>query len=117
MSIAGEEADRMLVEQGLLVGDNSTVLHFMPPCDGKERVFIAKARAPDCRLVRTSQMTFSVIHKQKGFPGMAAAWFPGEHQDGPARDFLAAVSNYIPAFRSLDPVLPPASGRVARRTD
>ncbi len=85
--------------------DNATVLRFMPPYDGKERVFIAKARAEDCRLVPTPQRTFSVIHKKKGFPGMAAAWFPGEHQNGPARDFLGAVAECIGAIRRLDPVI------------
>ena len=84
--------------------DKATVLRFMPR-HSEERVFIAKARAEDCRLVPTSQRTFSVIHKQKGFPGMAAAWFPGEHQNGPARDFLAAVADYIEAVRRFDPVL------------
>lgn len=85
--------------------DNSTVFRFMPLYNGRERVFIAKARAKDCRLLPTPQRTFTVIHNQKGFPGMAAAWFPGEHQAGPARDFLAAVSEYIRIIRKLDPIL------------
>jgi hypothetical protein len=92
----------------LVVGlyDNAIVLRFMPPYNGKERVYIAKARAENCRLVPTPQRTlFPVTHKQKGFPGMAAAWFPGEHQNGPARDFLADVSEYIGDIRRLDPIL------------
>jgi hypothetical protein len=84
--------------------DNATVLRFMPPHEGKERVFIANARTEDCRLVPISERTFAVIHKQKGFPGMASAWFPGEHQNGPARDFLARAADYIAALRGLDPV-------------
>jgi hypothetical protein len=85
--------------------DNATVFRFMPPYDGKARVFITKARGEDCRLVPTPLRTFAGIRGRKGFPGMAAAWFPGEHQAGPARDFLTAVAEYLPKIRKLDPVL------------
>ncbi len=84
--------------------DNATVFRFMPPYDGKGRVFITKARAEDCRLVPTLLRTFAIIRGQKGFPGMAAAWFPREHQAGPAQDFLTAVAEYIPTIRKFDPV-------------
>ena len=85
--------------------DNATVFRFMPPYDGKARVFITKARVEDCRIVPTPLRTFAIIRRQKGFPGMAAAWFPGEHQAGPAHDFLTAVGEYLPTIRKFDPVL------------
>lgn len=85
--------------------DNATVLRFMPAYIGDERIFIAKARAGDCRVLPAKQRTFTVVRRQRGFPGMAAAWFPGEHQTGAARDFLAATAEYIPTIRKFDPVL------------
>lgn len=84
--------------------DSATVFRVMPPDSGEVRPFIAKARTKDCRLLPVSRRTFAVIQKRKGFPGMAAAWFPGEHKAGPARDFLAAVADYIPTVRKFDPV-------------
>ncbi|MCF4166644.1 hypothetical protein L2U69_13400 [Zavarzinia compransoris] len=84
--------------------DRATVLRYMPPFDGTKRVYIAKARAEDCRLVPKHDRIFSVIHKQKGFPGMAAAWFPGEHDNGPAHDFLENLAEYLPVIRKLAPV-------------
>jgi hypothetical protein len=86
--------------------DNATVFRFMPPDSPDERPFIAKARTGDCRLVPITQRGFSIFHKKRGFPGMAAAWFPGEHQAGPARDFLTEVAGYISSIRRHDPVLP-----------
>jgi hypothetical protein len=84
--------------------DDATVFRFMPPDTEDYRPFIAKAAAKNCRLLPVSRRTFDVIHKQKGFPGMAAAWFPGEHENGPAHDMLAAVSEYISTIRKFDPV-------------
>ncbi len=78
--------------------DNATVFRFMPPL-GQARPYIAKARAADCHLVPEPVRTFEIIHKRKGFPGMAAAWFPGLHANGPAHDMLAAVAAYLPDVR------------------
>jgi len=100
------EVDRVTViwtarhpERGpVIVGlfDGATVYRYMPP-DEPVRPFIAKARVADCHLVPVSQRTFDITQKQKGFPGMAAAWFPAQHQDGPARDMLVAVAAYLPS--------------------
>ncbi len=93
-------------DRPVIVGlyDNATVFRSMPPQSDDQRLFIAKARASDCRMVPTASRTFDVIQKQKGFPGMAAAWFPGEHQNGPASTFLAQVAEYLPSVRKFDPV-------------
>lgn len=90
--------------------DNATVLRFIPPYLGDERVFIAKARAENCRLIPADRRRFAVIQKKKGYPGMAAAWFPGEHREGPAREFLAEVADYLPFIRKLRPVNSSKSG-------
>jgi 5-methylcytosine-specific restriction protein A len=97
-------------EGPVIVGlyDNATVLRSMPRESEDYRPFIAKARASDSRLLPTSRRTFAVIHKKKGFPGMAAAWFPGEHEAGPAHDFLMSVAEYIPTIRKFDPISPKA---------
>lgn len=79
--------------------DAATVYRFMPGLTDNVRPFIAKAKAGDCHLVPEQARTFEVIQKQKGFPGMAAAWFPGLHADGPAKDMLAAVADYLPTVR------------------
>jgi hypothetical protein len=84
--------------------DNATAYRFMPPDAGDERIFIAKARAEDCRQLPKVQRTFAVIRSRKGFPGMGAAWFPGEHHEGPAREFLAEVADYLPVVRKFNPV-------------
>ncbi len=78
--------------------DDATVFRFMPP-DGDERPFIAKAPIDHCHLVPAGRRDFQIPHKQRGFPGTAAAWFPGIHQDGPAKDFLATAGEYLPTIR------------------
>lgn len=78
--------------------DNATVFRYMPP-DEPVRPFIAKARAEDCHLVPVSRRSFDVIQKRKGFPGMAAAWFPGLHADGPAKEMLDDLADYLPTIR------------------
>ena len=75
--------------------DEATVYRFMPMV----RLHIAKARVESCHLVPEGIRDFQVTHKVKGFPGMAAAWFPQEHQEGPAKDMLAAVAGYLPTIR------------------
>lgn len=89
----------------VLVGlyDNATAYRFMPPL-GEERPFIVKSRAEDCRLLPVADRKFTVVQKKKGFPGMAAAWFPGEHRNGPARTFLTEAAEYIQVIRSRAPV-------------
>lgn len=79
--------------------DNATVLRFMPPADNDERPFITKARVEHCHLVPSIRRDFQVPQKQRGFPGMAAAWFPGMHKSGPAKDFLPTVAEYLPIVR------------------
>lgn len=78
--------------------DNATVFRYMPP-DEPVRPFIAKARTEDCHLVPVARRSFDIIQKRKGFPGMAAAWFPGLHAEGPAQAMLADVSAYLPTIR------------------
>lgn len=79
--------------------DDATVYRFMPPMTQETRTFISKAPARACHLVPESRRTFDVVHKKKGFPGMAAAWFPGVHYDGPAQAMLEAVADYLPKVR------------------
>lgn len=74
---------------------NATVFRIMP----MDRLYIAKARVEDCHLVPEGLRDFQITHKQKGFPGMAAAWFPGEHQHGPAKDMLSAAAQYVSTIR------------------
>lgn len=81
----------------------ATVYRFMPG-QGESRPFISKARASNCRLVPQKERTFDVIHKVKGFPGMAAAWFPGLHADGPAKQFLISAEKYIATLKRYSTV-------------
>jgi hypothetical protein len=78
--------------------EEATAFRFMPADEG-DKFFIAKARVENCHLVPEGLRDFEVPHKRQGFPGMAAAWFPGPRQDGLARDFLAAVVQYLPTLR------------------
>jgi len=78
--------------------DDATVFRLMPG-QGGARPYIAKARVADCHLVPESRRSFDIIQKRKGFPGMAAAWFPGLHADGPAKDMLDGVASYLPSVR------------------
>ena len=98
--------ERKPAEGPVIVGlyDRATVFRSMPPESPGTRPFIARARAQDCRLVPAVSRNFAVIHKRKGFPGMAAAWFPGEHQNGNARDLLEEVAEYLPIVRRMEPV-------------
>ena len=84
--------------------DDATVYRHMPGVTDEERPFIAKARIENCYLVPESDRTFLVTQKRKGFPGTAAAWFPGLHTYGPAKEMLTAVAEYLPTIRSLTPV-------------
>lgn len=79
--------------------DNAIVFRFMPGLSGGTRPFIAKARDADCHLVPEKRRSFDIIQKREGFPGMAAAWFPGLHADGPAKEMLANVADYLPMVR------------------
>ncbi len=81
--------------------ENATVFRFMGSGE-LVRPFIAKARSEDCHLVPPNLRTFEITQKRKGFPGMAAAWFPGLHAGGPARDMLAAVATYLREIRRYD---------------
>lgn len=81
--------------------DDATLYRYMPP-DEPVRPFIARARVADCHLVPPDRRSFEIIHKRKGFPGMAAAWFPGQHADGPAKEMLAGVAAYLPTIRGFD---------------
>ena len=76
------------------VYEDATVYRFMQQTPAGQH-FIAKARADDCHLVPDARRDFIVQQKMKGFPGQAAAWFPGLHQDGPAHDFLVKAADYV----------------------
>ncbi|WP_187971070.1 hypothetical protein [Aquibium microcysteis] len=92
----GRHPERGTVIVGLY--DNATVFRYMPP-DEPVRPFIAKARAEDCHLVPVARRSFDVIQTRKGFPGMAAAWFPGLHADSPAKEMFDGVADYLPTVR------------------
>jgi Arc/MetJ-type ribon-helix-helix transcriptional regulator len=79
--------------------DDATVFRFMPGLTDGVRPFIAKARVGNCHLLPEARRTFGIVQKQKGFPGMAAAWFPGLHADGPAKEMLDDVKDYLPSIR------------------
>lgn len=79
--------------------DNAIVFRLMPGLSNDTRPFIAKARDVDCHLVPESRRSFDIVQKRQGFPGMAAAWFPGLHVDGPAKEMLAQVADYLPTVR------------------
>jgi Arc/MetJ-type ribon-helix-helix transcriptional regulator len=79
--------------------DDATIYRFMPGLSDCVRPFIAKARVENCHLIPESDRTFGIVQKQKGFPGMAAAWFAGLHADGPAREMLDDIADYIPRIR------------------
>ena len=79
--------------------DNATVYRFMPTLEEGGHRYIAKARIEDCHLVPEERRSFLVGQRQKGFPGMAAAWFPGIHQNGPASALLASTAEYLPQVR------------------
>jgi hypothetical protein len=81
--------------------DDATVFRLMPGLGG-ERPYIAKARVAGCHLVPVARRSLDIIQKRKGFPGMAAAWFPGLHADGPAKDMLAGVADYLQVVRQYD---------------
>lgn len=81
--------------------DNATIFRFMPGLTDDVRPFIAKAQVENCHLIPESERTFEIVQKQKGFPGMAAAWFPGIHADGPAKNMLDNIADYLPRIRRL----------------
>jgi len=84
--------------------DDAVVFRNMPPQAEGVPLFIAKARAPDCRLIPVKDRTIEVTRNKKGFPGMAAAWFPGEHEHGPAASMLERIAPGIEEIRKLAPV-------------
>lgn len=91
---------RQPLHRPVVVGlyEDATVYRLMPGL-GAARPFIAKARVGNCHLVPENLRTFEVIQKRKGFPGMAAAWFPGFHADGPASEMLESAADYLPTIR------------------
>lgn len=60
-----------------------------------EQAYITKAAENNCLLIEENQRDLVVPQKQKGFPGQAAAWFPGLHSEGPASSFLIEVESYL----------------------
>lgn len=81
------------------VYNNATVYQFMQLLPSG-RHYITRAKVQDSILIPAKQRFHEVLQKRKGFPGQASAWYPGQHADGEAREFLQDTARYLDSIQS-----------------